>query len=476
MKVLIAYPNLPMMLIPAVSVGLFTAISKDLEVEVKLFETTAYSDDIDQGMLYKTKLGGGRSYTPEDLGMELKSTDKMLPDFVEYVENYKPDIILFSTVEDTFKDTIMMIDSINHLNIQHLVGGVFPINAPEVCINHPSINVICRYEGEYVVRDIILKIKEGKDWYDTKGIWTKTRRNLPQELVPIDETTPDYSLYHPNRFNRAVGGNIVRSINIETYRGCPYSCTFCNSPMTRMLDKHYLRRKTIEKVREELDLYVEMYSPDYWFFIDDSFLARPRKEIFALCELLAEYKIPWWCNTRIENVDEEILAAMKAGYCDRIQFGIECGNEEYRKTVLKRNVTDAVYDKKIEVINNSGIPYGLNVIIGLPHETREMVLETVDLVKRFAGYDGLGIAIFIPYHGTGLRDYAVEHKLIDPSWISGDGMLMGGSALKMPKEYLQRDEIWDLSQKFKYYARILYEVRWNRKREYITPKKKCVGL
>lgn len=459
MKVLIAYPNLPMMLIPAVAVGIFTAICKENGVEVRLFETTAYSDDANQGMLYKSKIGAGRSYTPEDLGMELKPTNVMIPDFVNYVEEYNPDIILFSTVEDTFKDTILMLDAIEHLNIPHIVGGVFPIAEPELCINHPSINMICRFEGEYVVRDIIERYRSSQPWNDVRGTWTKEKRNPPQALAVLEETIPDYSLYHPNRFNRAVGGNIVKSINIESYRGCPYSCTFCNSPMTRYLDKHYLRRKSIEHMREELDYYVELYNPDYLFFVDDSFLARPRHEIIDLCELLAEYKIPWWCNTRIENVDEEILKVMKDGYCDRIQFGIECGDEEYRKNILKRNVTDADYNKKIDAINGSGIPYGLNVIIGLPHETREMVFKTVDLVKRFGGYDGIGIGIFIPYRGTELHKYSVENGLLDEKWISSDGYLLGGSALSMADGYLQRDEITELAETFKYYC-FFREEKW----------------
>ena len=441
-----------MMIIPAVSVGIFTTICKKLGVDVSLFESTAYSDDPNKGMLYKTKLGGGRGYTPKDLGMELKPTNAMLPDFVKKVKEYKPDLVLFSTVEDTFKDTILMLEAIEDLNIPHIVGGVFPINAPDICINHPKINAICRYEGEYVVRDVLQRMLEGKPWDDVNGLWTKEKRNNFQPLCNINEITPDYSLYHPNRFNRAIGGRVVRAINVETYRGCPYSCTFCNSPMTRGIDKNYLRRKTIEKIEEELDLYVKLYDPDYWFFIDDSWAARPNREIFELCELLQKYKIPWWCNTRIENVSEEILSAMKKGYCDRIQFGIECGNDDYRKNVLKRNVSNKTYDEKIPIINKSGIPYGLNVIIGLPHETKEMVFETIELVRRFGGYDGIGIAIFIPYHGTELRTYAIKHDLLPDKWISADGYLLGGSALKMPKPYLQRDEIWELSKKFKYFC------------------------
>jgi len=452
MRILLAYPNLPLMLVPAVSVGLFTAICKREGVEVALFETTAYTDDPEAGMIFKTKLGNGRAYSIGDIGLDIKPTNTMLDDWRERVEIYQPDLILFSTVEDTFKDTVMMIDKISDLNIPHIVGGVFPINAPEICLNHPSIQTICRYEGEYVVRDVIHRFQKNLPWDDVRGIWTKTKRNPMQPLVDINDVMPDYSLYHPNRFNRAVGGKIVRSINLETYRGCPYSCTFCNSPMTRTLDKNFLRRKNIGTIRKEIEFYVREYQPDYFFFVDDSWVARPRHEVFELCELMEEFGIPWWCNTRIENVDKEILAVMKKGYCDRIQFGIECGNDEYRRKVLKRNVTNAQYEEKIDVINNSGIPYGLNVIIGLPHEKREHIFETVELVKKFAGYDGIAVAIFIPYHGTELRTYAVEHGLLDPSWISGDGYLLGGSALNMPEPYLQKNEIWELAMTFKHYA------------------------
>ena len=216
--------------------------------------------------------------------------------------------------------------------------------------------------------------------------------------------------------------------------------------------QNYLRRKNIDQVERELNYYIKNFNPEFWFIIDDSFLARPKNEIFDLCKLFKKYQIPWWCNTRLENVTEEILQSMKEGYCDRIQFGIECGNENYRKNVLQRPITDKVYYEKAKILNNSGIPYGLNAIIGLPGETREMVFETIELIRNIKGYDGVGVSIFIPYHGTKLREYAIENGWLNEDWISGSGYLLGGSALNMPKPYLQNEEIWDLSLKFKHYC------------------------
>ena len=122
MKVLIVYPNLPMMITPATSVAIFTSNLRTKERNVSLFETTLYSDHENSGMLYKSKLGGGRGYSINDLNMQLKPTNQVLPDFVAKVKSYQPDLLLFSTVEDTLKDTILMLEAVSHLNIPHIVG------------------------------------------------------------------------------------------------------------------------------------------------------------------------------------------------------------------------------------------------------------------------------------------------------------------------------------------------------------------
>ena len=68
----------------------------------------------------------------------------------------------------------------------------------------------------------------------------------------------------------------------------------CNSPTTRAMDKNYLRRKRVEQVEKELDYYMKNFDPEFWFIIADSFLARPKSEIFELCDLLKKYnKVNW---------------------------------------------------------------------------------------------------------------------------------------------------------------------------------------
>lgn len=460
MKILILYPNLPLMMSPSISTGIFTDICDKHNVKVDMFETTTYIETFNNAQSTKEKFGAGKSDTDySEAFKNVYPTTNMIPDLIKKVKEYKPDMIFLSCVEDTFKDGIKMLEAIKPFGIPHVMGGVFPINAPWIAIENKFVDIISIYEGEYVVKDMILSYKQNKPLTSVDGIWYKDNsgkviQNNRQPLVNINEYIPNYRLFEkePGRFYRPIGGKSRRTVPLETYRGCPYACTYCNSPTTRQMDRNFLRRKTIDTVKKELEFLREKHDPEFLFIIDDSFTARPKQELYNLLELLKDYGVPWWCNTRLDDVTPEILKKMKEAHCDRIQFGLESGNEDYRINYLLRKVKQQTYIEKSKIINDSGIPYGLNVIIGMPDETRQMVMDTIELVREIGGYDGIGVSMFVPYHGTGLRDIAVSKGYYPFDKLASDGGFQGNPVLDMPKPFLQKEECMDLAIKFKFFA------------------------
>lgn len=478
MRVLMAYPNLPLMTAPALSVGLFNAICKEEKVEFKLFETTEYSDQYKNRHILMTSTGANRGLAKEERESDyfvIKDPARIIPDFVECVEEYQPDLILIHFQEDVVQIGLDLLNSIKDKNIPHIAGGVYAISVPEQLIKEPLVNMICRYEGEEVVRGAIKAFKEGKPFTSIDGIWWKdeqgtVHKNKPCKLVDITKLIADWDVYEKIRFSRPQGGrHFYRSLQMETYRGCPYQCTYCNSPGTRDVSKildlgNFMRRKPADVIEKELLWYIDQgYNPDHVGFIDDSFLARPAKEIFAFAEMWSKYKIPFWFNTRVENCQPEYLAALKEAGLYRMTFGVESGNEEYRAKWLKRPVKDEVYYKYFDIINNSNIPYSLNVIVAMPYETREMVLDTARMVHRARGYDGLTLSIWQPYRGSELRKIAEEAGFIKPDDSTpGTGFLDFDHdwAIKMPKPYIQPDEATKMVKAFSLYA-YYPEERWD---------------
>ena len=96
-KVLIVYPNLPLMLVPAIAVGLFNRILKSNGYQVSLFDTTTYVDEARSSPQTRAKFLQTRPFSDEDaLGVSIK-TD-LLGDFNRTVSELKPDLMIFSVV------------------------------------------------------------------------------------------------------------------------------------------------------------------------------------------------------------------------------------------------------------------------------------------------------------------------------------------------------------------------------------------
>ena len=63
-KILVVYPNLPLMMAPAISVGIINAICKKEGCEVKLFETTEYSEKYSNRHIRMSEIGANRPDKP----------------------------------------------------------------------------------------------------------------------------------------------------------------------------------------------------------------------------------------------------------------------------------------------------------------------------------------------------------------------------------------------------------------------------
>jgi anaerobic magnesium-protoporphyrin IX monomethyl ester cyclase len=463
LKILLVYPNLPLMLVPPLAMGLFTRILKEEGYQVDLFDTTHYleesEDERSTSTQNRAKFNQVRVFSEEnDLGIAIHTN--MLEDFRDKVVSYQPDLLIFSVVEDVFRKTLAMLQHVEDLAIPRIIGGVFPTAAPERCIEDPKINLVGIGEGENVVVDVAEAVRTGRSLSGIPGTWFKDEdgnieKTLPGQLVDIDKALPEFSLFDEARFVRPMGGRIFKTIPVETFRGCPYSCTFCNSPMQRSLTKsaglgNFLRRKTIKNLKSELRELIRLHDPEFFFFVDDVFMARPRAEMLEFCDMYKEFGLPFWFNTRPENCDAESLAALRDAGCYRISFGIECGNEDFRNKIILRKPTNQDILDRFAVIADSGIAFSLNLIIGFPGETRDLIMDTVELVRSIRGYDALTVSVFTPYHGTPMREVAVRNGWLSPSVITKH--TTAKSILDMPPPYLNADEIDGLLRTLPHYC------------------------
>lgn len=456
-RILLVCPSIPGMLVVPVATGLFTSILKRAGFEVDLFDATLYNSESSVSPSKRMEYLQVRKFSYEkDLGFKLK-TD-LIGDFIAKIDSFKPDLLAFTILEDALIQTIKLLESIQGRNIPTIAGGVFVTSAPEKAISYPQIKMICLGEGEGALLKVAENLRDGLAADNIPNIWIKKDgggiiKNPVGPLEDINKIIPDYSLFEKVRFYRPMGGKILRTVPLETSRGCPYGCTFCNSPMWNDFYQEksrsvFFRRKRIDVLLGEIRQLMKEYGPDLFYVVDDSFLARPESELAEFAEGYKDLRVPFWMNTRLETVTPQKMEFLRAMNCYRLSVGVECGNEKFRTEKLNRHISNKEILEKIEIIKRGGIPFTVNNIIGFPDETRELIFETIELNRQFSGFDTLTVSIFVPYRGAKLREEAVLKGYLNPDTTTTH--TTSSSLLDMP--HLTSQEIDGLMRTFTMYV------------------------
>ena len=475
-RILMLYPNLHMSALMPQVIGVFTELFKREGFTLDLFDCTYYRD-IDAINLgkntneEKVKHRNVHSYDNKEW-FEKGGKPKwgIKEDFQKKVESFKPDLILVSVLESTYFLAIELLKAIpeKNRNYKTLFGGVFATFASEKIIKNEHVDYICRGEGEDAVIEMCRKLCGGERIDNIKNFTIKSNgsifRNGLRPAVDINSVPiPNWDLFDKGSIYRPMQGKIWRALGLETQRGCPYTCTFCNSPSNNVIYKKeanriFHRRKSIKRLKEELDFLVKKYNPDLIYFVVDTFLAMSNKEFEEFKEMYMDYKIPFWMNTRAETITESRASGLEEMNMLRMNIGIEHGNFEYRKKYLKRNVSDEVQIRAFEMVADKKYTSCANSIIGMPDETRDLIFDTIKFVRKLPkNIDATGAFIFAPYHGTPLRDLAIQKGYLNENEIASISNT-SHSMLRMPT--ISQQEISGIARVFSFYVKFP-ESRWN---------------
>ena len=154
---------------------------------------------------------------------------------------------------------------------------------------------------------------------------------------------------------------------------------------------------------------------------------------------------PFFIQSRADSlVNEKTVKMLKEAGCVTIAIGLESGNEKIRTELLNKKISDAVFKKAFENCKKYQIRTTVNVIIGLPYETEQNVLESVDFCNVINS-DTTSVCIFAPYHGTKLRDICIKEGFIEDRYYD-DVSMVDHSILNMPQ--LPKEKIRQLFYDF----------------------------
>ena len=486
LRVLLVYPNeRDMSLVPPV-IGLFSRLLKDRGHKVDLFDSTGYSFEgkFDSNLANEKNLVTKATEPASHKGIKIKETN-MFDDLSRKVQEFSPDLIAMSVTESTFLRVMSLLSHLrfkSRCNVLTIVGGVFSTFAPQICIERPEVDIVCIGEGENPLVELCDRLEKNKDFSDIPNLWIKqsdgmVKKNPPDKPEDINSLPPiDFSIFDEDRYYRPMRGRLYRMLPVETHRGCPYTCSFCNSPAQNVLystqsQSTFFRKKSPAKIREELINFRDQWNGEYVFFWADTFLAWSNRELAEFCEMYSEFKFPFWCQSRVETISDSAgglkkLEMLRKVGMHHISFGMEHGNEKFRKEVVDRNYSNGLAIQALKNPVKLGIPYTINNIVGFPDETYDLAMDTIELNRQFDSFN-LSCSTFAPYHGTSLRTLAEKRGYVEPGVITPSNTTW--SILKMPQ--FPKEQIYGLQRVFVMYVKFPKD-RWPeiKQAEALTPE------
>jgi radical SAM superfamily enzyme YgiQ (UPF0313 family) len=144
--------------------------------------------------------------------------------------------------------------------------------------------------------------------------------------------------------------------------------------------------------------------------------------------------LPFVVNAHVQCFDDEMAASLASAGCIIVKYGLESGSARVRQEVLWRFMTNSQIERMTQTAHRHSLHTSAFVMIGLPHETREEVFETLRLCATVKN-GRFRWAIFYPFPGTAGYTIAKQADLIDWEKWSGMGNYFDASCLRFDDEH-----------------------------------------
>ncbi|MGV8110243.1 TIGR04013 family B12-binding domain/radical SAM domain-containing protein [Methanospirillum sp.] len=292
--------------------------------------------------------------------------------------------------------TLYSLNSITgHLYIEEIqnADAITIIGGPHASARWKDLVSVADYvvvgEGEYTVPRLLESIE--KNMPLPPGVATSS------SYKPVDHTV--YLDGNPS-FGEYKG-------YIEISRGCPYGCTYCQTP--RIFGR-CMRHRSISSIVNLAKSFrdIRFLSPNALAYGTDGIHPDIRHISSLLKELakLPEKKIflgTFPGEIRPEFVTEDAIALISR-YCSntKVHIGAQSGADSTLKKIHRGHSLTKVWDA-IYACTDAGLTPIVDIIVGFPDETDEELLETVSLCHEVSKIGYVHAHRFFPLPGTPLE-------------------------------------------------------------------------
>jgi radical SAM superfamily enzyme YgiQ (UPF0313 family) len=326
---------------------------------------------------------------------------------IDVISDFKPDVIGLSYTSISAYTAYRLLEILKStVSAVLIAGGIHPTLYYEEALNQ-GFDFVVIGEGEHVILPLIGYVENNdNDAFDQlRGIAYKEGNNIiyrPQtEVVNLNELPfIDRNLFAMNYYPYH---------SIISSRGCIHKCMFCTS---QGLAGRIPRMSAPEKIISEMEFLANEYGKINLYWADDMFFHDHAARI-RFCDLLIKKRIPiqYVIQLRADNINDELIVALKQSGCVKIAIGAESGSNEILKTI-KKGINKETIKNAIDCAKINNLRIKTWWIVGLPG-TYDQQLEALEIIKLTRPNE-VAIHTFVPLPGSEFWDNADKYGIHVP--------------------------------------------------------------
>jgi radical SAM superfamily enzyme YgiQ (UPF0313 family) len=267
-------------------------------------------------------------------------------------------------------------------------GGSEATADPAGLLNEGWLDLVLPGEGEELIVDVVTRLLRGET---PAEIQTRIRPAPVQDLGTLP------SPYLEGLLDPAAYPGMLWELS----RGCPFRCDFCFESRGGT----GIRRVPLERVRAELR-HFEARGVSQVLVLDPTF-NYDKRQAKAILRLIATEApaIHFFFEVRSEFIDRELARLFGAIRCS-LQIGLQSADDAVLR-LINRSIDPEDFEAKVLLLHQAGVPYGFDLIYGLPGDTLEGFQASLDFALSLVP-NHLDIFPLSVLPGTRLHETAPE--------------------------------------------------------------------
>ena len=263
-------------------------------------------------------------------------------------------------------------------------GPELPIEKDYLFEKHPYIDIVVKKEGEIVFRDLLKKLLHNNWSIDSVKSIPGLLLNQNAQILDtghalrINNLDDIPSPYLTGVFDELVEQNpdVEWNSTLETNRGCPFACTFCdwgsltyNKVKKFDLDRIFLEMEWMAKNKCG---FLAVTDANFGIFLErDNLIADKILELQEKYGYPYVFSVSWAKNQKDGVIDIVKKLVSNSSFNQGLTVSVQSMNLDVLENIKRKNLDQHKINDILDLCNKNNIPSYTELILGLPGETLE---------------------------------------------------------------------------------------------------------